>query len=67
MAAKKAILITTHTLEEVSAMCSRVVIIDQGRIVADDTPAALAASAPENGGLERAFQDLTTTQEKLTV
>lgn len=67
MAAEKAILITTHTLEEVSAMCSRVVIIDQGRIVADDTPAALATSAPENGGLERAFQDLTTTQEKLTV
>lgn len=66
MATEKAILITTHTLEEVPAMCSRVVIIDQGRIVADDTPDALAASAPDNGGLERIFTDLTNPTEKLT-
>lgn len=66
MALEKAILITTHTLEEVPAMCSRVVIIDQGRIVADNTPTAMAASAPDNGGLERVFTDLTNPAEKLT-
>jgi ABC-2 type transport system ATP-binding protein len=66
MAPEKAILITTHTLEEVPAMCSRVVIVDQGRIVADDTPAALATLAPDNGGLERVFTDLTNPTEKLT-
>lgn len=66
MAPEKAILITTHTLEEVPAMCSRVVIIDEGRIVADDTPAALAASAEDDGGLERVFSDLTNPTEKLT-
>lgn len=65
MAPEKAILITTHTLEEVPAMCSRVVIVDEGRIVADDTPDALAASAPE-GGLERVFTDLTNPAEKTT-
>lgn len=66
MAPEKAILITTHTLEEVPAMCSRVVIVDDGRIVADDTPQALAASAPDDGGLERVFTDLTNPAEKIT-
>ena len=37
----KAIIISTHVLEEVEAMCSRAVIIDRGRIVLDDTPRAL--------------------------
>ncbi len=37
----KAIIISTHVLEEVEAMCSRAVIIDKGKIVLDDTPRAL--------------------------
>ena len=63
MAPEKAILITTHTLEEVPAKCSRVVIIDGGRIVADETPEALAAA---EGGLEGAFSELTHAAEKPT-
>ncbi len=43
MAPRKAILISTHLLEEVEAICTRAVIIDRGRIVADGTPAALRA------------------------
>jgi ABC-2 type transport system ATP-binding protein len=43
MAADKAIIISTHLLEEVDAVCTRAVIIDRGRIVADGTPAALLA------------------------
>lgn len=43
MAAEKAIIISTHILEEVEAICSRAVIIDRGRIVADGTPDELAA------------------------
>lgn len=39
----KAIIVSTHLLEEVEALCSRVVIIDRGHIVADGTPAALMA------------------------
>ncbi|MEO0981464.1 MAG: ABC transporter ATP-binding protein [Pseudomonadota bacterium] len=62
MAATKAILISTHTLEEVPAMCSRVVIVDRGRVIADDTPEALAARGGD-GGLERAFLDLTDQSE----
>ena len=43
MAADKAIIISTHLLEEVDAVCTRAVIIDRGRIVADGTPANLLA------------------------
>lgn len=41
MAADKAIIISTHILEEVDAICSRALIIDRGRVVADGTPAEL--------------------------
>jgi len=43
MAAEKAIIISTHVLEEVEAICIRAVIIDRGAIVADGTPAELLA------------------------
>lgn len=41
MAPSKAIVVSTHLLEEVEAICTRAVIIDRGRIVADGTPAQL--------------------------
>lgn len=41
MGQKKAIIFSTHILEEVEAACSRVLIIDQGRIVANGTPGEL--------------------------
>jgi ABC-2 type transport system ATP-binding protein len=43
MAAEKAIIVSTHLLEEVEAICTRAVIIDRGAIVADGTPAELLA------------------------
>ena len=43
MSRDKLIVVSTHILEEVSAVCSRAIIIAQGRLVADDTPAGLAA------------------------
>ncbi len=41
MAAKKIIVISTHILEEVDAVCTRAIIIARGRIVADETPETL--------------------------
>jgi ABC-2 type transport system ATP-binding protein len=41
MAKDKIIVISTHILEEVDAVCSRAIIISAGRIVADETPDAL--------------------------
>ncbi len=39
---KHTVLISTHILAEAEAICQRVLIIDEGRIVADDTPEALS-------------------------
>ncbi|NKB49859.1 MAG: ATP-binding cassette domain-containing protein [Alphaproteobacteria bacterium] len=41
MSSTKAIIISTHILEEVDAVCSRAIIISQGRIVADQMPSQL--------------------------
>jgi ABC-2 type transport system ATP-binding protein len=46
MAGSKAIIISTHILEEVDAVCSRAVIIAEGRIVADGTPDSLERRSP---------------------
>lgn len=45
MAPAKAIILSTHILEEVEAVCTRAMIIASGSIVADNTPAELAARA----------------------
>jgi ABC-2 type transport system ATP-binding protein len=42
MSRDKIIVISTHILEEVEAVCSRAVIIARGKVVADDTPQGLA-------------------------
>ncbi len=57
---EKTILFSTHILEEVEAACTRAVIVDRGKIVADGTPAELIKQAP-NGSLTELFRKLTTT------
>ncbi len=42
---ERTILFSTHNLDEVTKTCQRVLIIDKGKIVADDTPEALAKSS----------------------
>ena len=49
MGEKKAIVFSTHILEEVEAVCSRAIIIDRGQIVANGTPAELKQRS-ENAG-----------------
>jgi ABC-2 type transport system ATP-binding protein len=46
MSREKVIVLSTHILEEVEFICSRVIIISDGRLVADDTPAALRRRSP---------------------
>ena len=57
----KAILFSTHILEEVDAACSRAVIIDQGKIVADGTPEELREQSGSNS-LHDLFRELTTKE-----
>ena len=58
MAPDKAIIISTHILEEVDAVCTRAIIIANGRIVADATPAELELRHP-SGKLDDVFRLLT--------
>lgn len=46
MSSDKIIVISTHILEEVEAVCNRAMIISQGKLLADDTPGKLAARSP---------------------
>ena len=59
MAPDKAIVISTHILEEVGAVCTRTIVIAGGRVVADATPAELEQRHP-SGRLEEVFRMLTT-------
>jgi ABC-2 type transport system ATP-binding protein len=59
LGADKAILFSTHILEEVEAACTRAVIVDRGKIVADGTPAALIEQSG-TGSLTDLFRSLTT-------
>ena len=58
MAPEKAIVISTHILEEVDAVCTRAMIIAGGRVLADATPGELEKRLP-SGKLEDVFRDIT--------
>jgi len=51
MAQHKAIIVSTHILEEVEAVCSRAIIINRGRIVADGTAEDLMRRLPHHGAI----------------
>ena len=59
MAENKAIVISTHILEEVDAVCSRAIIIAAGQILFDGTPAELRAQSEKND-YDDAFRTITT-------
>lgn len=61
MAPTKAIVISTHILEEVDAVCSRAIVIAHGRIVADETPTELMRRHP-SGKLDDVFRELTVVR-----
>jgi ABC-2 type transport system ATP-binding protein len=60
MAAEKAVILSTHILEEVDAICNRVIIISQGKVVADETPTSLHARKP-GARLDEIFRTLTAS------
>ena len=49
---------TTHYMEEADRLCGRVAIVDQGQIVALDTPAQLKA---QHGGPDASLEDVFIT------
>jgi ABC-2 type transport system ATP-binding protein len=73
MAPNKAIIVSTHILEEVEAVCTRAVIIDHGQIVADGTAEELLCRSPHHGAVairiseERAEKAITVLLDHAAV
>jgi ABC-2 type transport system ATP-binding protein len=62
MGQNKAIIFSTHILEEVEAACSRAIIIDRGKVVADGTPDDLKKLVPGVNTLDGVFRAITKTE-----
>jgi ABC-2 type transport system ATP-binding protein len=60
MAKDKCIIVSTHILEEVEAVCSRTIIISRGRILVDSTPEKLKAE--HQCSLDEVFRKITRTK-----
>ena len=58
MGQDRIIIVSTHILEEVEAVCTRAMIISRGKLLADDTPANLAAQS-DSGRLDDTFRNIT--------
>ena len=67
MAKDKAIVISTHILEEVDAICTRAIIISRGKLLFDGSPADLEALSPEKNSVELivAGSDASAIEQKL--
>jgi ABC-2 type transport system ATP-binding protein len=62
----RTIVMTTHYMDEADRLCERLAIIDQGKLLALDTPAALKAKAPGGTMLELVLDgDATAAAEKV--
>ncbi len=57
MSADKAIILSTHILDEVDAVCTRAIIIAGGRVVTDDTPAGLRRRSELHGAVSLTLAD----------
>ena len=57
MGETKAIIFSTHILEEVEAVCSRAIIIDRGQIVANGTPDELKQRSEHAGAVTLRLRD----------
>jgi ABC-2 type transport system ATP-binding protein len=65
MARDRTILISTHLLEEVHALCNRVVIIANGRLMVDATPAELESRSRYHGAVSFSAPGSGVSQEML--
>jgi len=65
MAKEKVIILSTHILEEVNAVCSRAIIIADGKIVADGTPAELEAKSQHHNAVTISLQASADKAAKL--
>ena len=70
MAGDKTVIISTHILEEVDAVCTRAIIIANGRIVADETPTALESRSRYHHAVSLRFEkgdDLAAARREIAL
>ena len=65
MSKDKVIILSTHILEEVEAVCTRAIIITHGKVVYDGTPSELKERSP-SGRLDEVFREITTAAAPTT-
>jgi len=65
MAPEKAIVVSTHILEEVDAACTRAIIISKGTVVANGSPAELRRRSPTHGAVELLLESPAAVGDEL--
>ena len=63
LGSNKTVILSTHIMQEVEAMCSRVIIINKGQIIADDTLQNLQQQKDGNGYIQVSFGEPVTAAE----
>ncbi|MEE4296035.1 MAG: ABC transporter ATP-binding protein [Wenzhouxiangella sp.] len=65
MASERIVIISTHILEEVDALCTRAMIIAHGRLLADDEPAGLLTRSRYHNAVTLVLDDLQAAASRL--
>ena len=61
MAEEKAIILSTHILEEVEAICNRIIVIDQGKVRVNETPGEFKTRLP-GSSIDEIFREITNSK-----
>jgi len=61
MAEEKAIILSTHILEEVEAICNRIIVIDQGKVRVNETPEEFKTRLP-GSSIDEIFREITNSK-----
>lgn len=67
LGANKTVILSTHIMQEVEALCDRVIIINKGKIIADDKLSLLQQNSTQNGYLQVTFAEPVTEAELMTI
>ncbi|WP_142685589.1 gliding motility-associated ABC transporter ATP-binding subunit GldA [Chitinophaga polysaccharea] len=67
LGANKTVILSTHIMQEVEALCDRVIIINKGKIIADDKLSLIRENSSGNGYLQVTFAEPITEAELLAI
>lgn len=67
LGANKTVILSTHIMQEVEALCDRVIIINKGKIIADDKLSLIRENSSGNGYLQVTFAEPVTEADLLAI